>query len=59
MPDGTKFKKLKKKLARKGVRSPSGLAAFIGRKKYGKKGFAKLGAAGRKRAAAQRRKGKR
>ena len=59
MPGGIKFKKLKKKLARKGVRSPGGLAAFIGRKKYGKQGFAKLAAAGRKRATARRRKGKR
>ncbi len=57
MPGGIKFKKLKKKLARKGVRSPGGLSAFIGRKKYGKKGFAKLGATGRKRATARRRKG--
>ncbi len=55
MPGGIKFKKLKRKLARKGVRSPGGLAAHIGRKKYGKKGFAKLAAAGRKRAAAKRR----
>ena len=59
MPGGIKFKALKRKLARKGARSPGGLAAFIGRKKYGKQGFAKLAAAGRKRATARRRKGKR
>lgn len=46
---GKRFAALKKKLARKGVRSPGGLAASIGRKKYGKKKFAKLSAAGRRR----------
>ena len=50
------FKKLKKQLAgRKGVHSPGGLAAHIGRAKYGRKGMAKKAAAGRKRATARRR----
>lgn len=42
-------------LTRKGM-SPA-LAAHIGRKKYGKKRFAKMAATGRKRAAARRRRG--
>jgi hypothetical protein len=46
---GARFKALKAKLARKGVRSPGGLAAYIGRKKYGKKRFQALAAAGRRR----------
>lgn len=44
---GARFSILKSKLARKGVRDPSALAAFIGRKKYGKKRFQKLSAHGR------------
>ena len=44
------FKKLKAKLARrKGIYSPGGLAHAIGVKKYGKKAFAKMSAAGRRR----------
>ncbi len=46
---GGRFKQLKGKLARKGVRNPGALAAFIGRKKYGKKKFAQLAARGHKR----------
>ncbi len=46
--DESKFDKLKNKLAhRKGVTDPAGLAATIGREKYGKKGMAKKAAAGR------------
>ena len=53
---GTRFRKLSRKLSkRKGVRNPRALAAYIGRKKYGKKGMARKAAAGRK-AAARRRK---
>ena len=48
---GKRFAALKSKLARKGVRSPAGLAAAIGRKSLGKKRFQKLSVAGRKRAA--------
>lgn len=46
---GARFAALKAKLAGGGARSPGGLAAYIGRKKYGKKRFQKLAAAGRKR----------
>jgi len=45
---GARFKALKGKLAKKGARSPGALAAWIGRKKYGKKRFAKLSAKGKK-----------
>lgn len=46
---GARFAALKGKLAsRPGVTNPGALAAFIGRKKYGKKKFAKLSAKGRK-----------
>jgi len=44
----SRFNKLKAKLKRKGVRSPGGLAAFIGRKKYGKKKFAAMSRKGRR-----------
>lgn len=48
----SKFSELSDKIAAKGkVKDPDAVAAAIGRKKYGKKGFAKLGAAGRKKAA--------
>jgi hypothetical protein len=50
----TKFAKLSGKLRRKGVRNPDALAAHIGRKKLGKKKFQAKAAAGRKRAAARR-----
>jgi len=45
---GARFKALKKKLAKKGAKSPGALAAWIGRKKYGKSKYAKLSAKGRK-----------
>lgn len=41
------FNKLKGALAKKGARNPGALAAYIGRKKYGKR-FVKAIAAGRK-----------
>ena len=44
---GKRFKQLTSKL--KGARDPKALAAFIGRKKYGLKKFARLSAQGRKR----------
>lgn len=45
---GARYKALTKTLSkRKGVRDPGALAAFIGRKKYGKKRFQKLAAKGR------------
>ncbi|KKM74995.1 hypothetical protein LCGC14_1394700 [marine sediment metagenome] len=46
---GQRFKTLKKKLTKKGIKNPGALAAAIGRKKFGAKKFAKLSAAGRKR----------
>lgn len=47
---GARFSSLKEKLAgEKGIRHPGALAAAIGRKKYGKVRFAKMGARGRKR----------
>lgn len=46
---GARFKALKAKLAKKGIRDPGALAASIGRKKYGAKKMAKMAAAGRKR----------
>jgi hypothetical protein len=51
---GGRFAKLKRKLRGK-VRNPGAVAAAIGRKKYGKRRFAKMGARGRKRAARRRR----
>ncbi len=46
---GGRFAALKSKLSgRKGVYNPAGLAAFIGRKKYGSKKFAGLSSKGRK-----------
>lgn len=42
------FEKLKKQLAAKGAKNPAGLAAHIGRKKYGKKKFQRAAAKGRK-----------
>ena len=45
---GSLFKALTKKLSgEKGVTDPAGLAAYIGRKKYGKKKFGRLSAKGR------------
>jgi len=47
---GKRFKKLSSKLAaRPGVTNPGALAAFIGRKKFGAKRFAKFSAKGRAR----------
>lgn len=45
---GARFKALKGKLAKKGAKSPGALAAWIGRKKYGKKRFQKLSVKGKK-----------
>ena len=46
---GGRFAALKNKLSgRKGIYNPAGLAASIGRKKYGKKKFAGLSSKGRK-----------
>lgn len=45
---GSRFKKLSAKLAAKGASDPDALAAYIGRKKYGKGPFQKMAAASRK-----------
>lgn len=44
---GVRFKALKGKLATQGASNPGALAAWIGRKKYGKKRFQKLASKGR------------
>jgi hypothetical protein len=46
---GKRFSNLTKKLSKKGVKSPSALAAWIGRKKLGAKKFNSLAIKGRKR----------
>jgi len=45
---GKRFKKLTRKLKRKGAKTPKALAAYIGRKKYGKKKFQALAKKGKK-----------
>ena len=47
---GGRYEKLVGELEKKGVREPKALAAAIGMKKYGKKGFLSLAAKGRRRA---------
>ena len=47
---GARFDRLAALLAhKKGIKKPGALAAWIGRKKFGKKRFQKLAAKGRKR----------
>ncbi|WP_433465710.1 hypothetical protein [Spirillospora sp. CA-128828] len=43
---GARFKALTNKLAAKGAKDPKGLAASIGRKKFGKAAFQQMAAAG-------------
>lgn len=45
---GTRFKKITAQLAAKGASDPKALAAYIGRKKYGRGPFQKMAAAARK-----------
>ena len=45
---GQRFAQLKNKLAAKGASNPAGLAAYIGRKKFGKEKFQSLAAKGKK-----------
>jgi hypothetical protein len=47
---GGRFSKLKSELSERGVKDPGALAASIGRAKYGKARFSKMGAAGKRRA---------
>lgn len=50
--DGSAFKRLVTKLKKRGgVSDPKALAAYIGRKKYGKAKFQKMAAQGRRRTA--------
>lgn len=47
---GERFEQLVKKIKKRGkVKNPEAVAAWIGRKKYGKKRMAQLAAAGRRR----------
>jgi len=56
---GKRFASLKAKLAKKkGVKTPEALAAWIGRKKWGKKRFQAMAVAGKKRKKKKKRKGK-
>jgi hypothetical protein len=45
---GTRFKQLTSQLSKRGVKNPKALAAYIGRKKYGKKKFQQLAAKGKR-----------
>jgi hypothetical protein len=45
---GGRYKKLVKELASKGAKDPKSLAAYIGRKKYGKEKFQEMAAKGKK-----------
>lgn len=45
---GARFEALTKQLEKQGADDPKALAAYIGRKKYGKKKFQRLAAAGAK-----------
>jgi histidyl-tRNA synthetase len=45
---GGRYRKLVKELAAKGAKEPRALAAYIGRKKYGKAKFQEMAAKGRK-----------
>ena len=47
---GGRFAKMKRKLAARGARNPGALAAWIGRKKYGKRGMARMAKRGARRA---------
>jgi hypothetical protein len=44
---GERFKNLADKLQKQGAKDPKALAAYIGRKKYGKKKFQELAAKGK------------
>jgi len=46
---GERFRALTAKLRRRGVKNPKALAAWIGRRKFGKRRMAQLAAAGRRR----------
>jgi hypothetical protein len=44
---GTRFDNAVKEFSKKGIKNPKGLAAAIGRKKYGKKKFQEMAKRGR------------
>lgn len=44
---GGRFRALAEKLAKKGSKNPKGLAAYIGRERYGKAKFQEMAAKGR------------
>jgi hypothetical protein len=44
---GQRFRSLEEKLASRGAKDPAALAAYIGRKKYGKGRFQKLAKGGK------------
>jgi|TARA_R110002126_G_scaffold673_1_gene4138 hypothetical protein len=46
---GKRFKNLSSKLKKKGAKNPKALAAWIGRKKFGKKKMSAMAAKGKKR----------
>ncbi len=46
---GGRFKKLTAKLRKRGAKNPRALAAWIGRRRYGKRRFQKMAARGRRR----------
>lgn len=46
---GANFRKVAASAAKSGARDPNAVAAAVGRRKYGRKGMAKLAAMGRKR----------
>lgn len=46
---GARFKAVERSAAKYGARNPAGVAAAAGRKKYGKKAFQAMAAAGRRR----------
>ncbi|MGD9663117.1 MAG: hypothetical protein AB7U63_17815 [Porticoccaceae bacterium] len=48
--EGKRFAAMENLLEAKGAENPEALAAYIGRKKYGPKGFATMAASGRKKA---------
>ena len=48
---GKRFKQLTSQLKKRGAKDPKALAAWIGRKKYGKKKMASMAKKGRKRRA--------
>jgi hypothetical protein len=46
---GVRFRRLTGQLRARGARNPAALAAWIGRRKYGRKRFAAMSAKGRRR----------